>query len=103
MRTFKKTVTVLLPILAMGLLAGCNSSDDATPFGPGGVPTPTPSVSPSPSPTPPGPSAAFSGDTSAFVVYLRGLDQYGDPLVVNGGNVVFQDTAEVTNPVSVNP
>lgn len=97
MSTIIKRVALLSPLLAVGLLVGCNDNNGRSPFEPVN-PTPTPSVTP----TPPPDAAAFEGDTAAFVVFLRDLDTNGDPLPVNDGNIVFQDTSEVTGPVTVN-
>lgn len=103
MSTMIKRVALLSPLLAVGLLVGCNDNNGRSPFETVN-PTPTPSVSPTPSvtPTPPPDAAAFEGDTAAFVVFLRDLDTNGDPLPVNDGNIVFQDTSGVTDPVTVN-
>ncbi|WP_029891066.1 hypothetical protein [Polycyclovorans algicola] len=94
MSTIIKRAALLSPLLAVGLLVGCNDNDTRLLVNP----APTPSVTP----TPPPDAAAFEGDAAAFVVFLRDLDTDGDPLPVNDGNIVFQDTSEVTDPVPVN-
>jgi hypothetical protein len=100
MSPIRTGVALVAPLFALTLLAGCNSNDNRSPFENPGV-TPTPSASPSPSPAP----VTFQGDSAAFVEFVRNADPNGDPLPVNDGAVVFEDTSDVTDPaiVNVNP
>ncbi|SFF39188.1 hypothetical protein SAMN04488120_103158 [Fontimonas thermophila] len=71
-----RLLRLCVPLLAAGMLAACGDDDD-----------------------PPAPQASA---TARVLAIAAQDDEVGEPFPVNDGAFVFDDTAETTEPVSIN-